>query len=158
MGTRRSAAEEVVFKPVDNARLAALCGPLDANLRQIETALDVTIRRRGERFAIEGPREKAARAAQALKRFYDDATHDLSIEDILAVGVDLMQRSFEPLRKQGGLDLYFNPQVEEFAPRTTRSLSNAFTSRFKELDPIPQFKATTKLVSFLELATAGGMQ
>ncbi len=52
-------------------------------------------------------------------------------------------------------DLYFNPQAEEFAPRTTWSLSNAFTSAFKELDPIPQFKATAMLASFLELATAG---
>jgi hypothetical protein len=34
---------------------------------------------------------------------------------------------------------YFNPSLEEFAPRTLWSLSNAFTSAFKELDPIPQF-------------------
>jgi hypothetical protein len=34
------------------------------------------------------------------------------------------------------------------------SLSNAFTSAFKELDPIPQFKATAKLGAFLE-AVAG---
>ena len=47
-------------------------------------------------------------------------------------------------------ELYFNPSVEEFAPRTTWSLSNAFTSAFKELDPIPQFKATAKLGEFLE--------
>jgi hypothetical protein len=51
-------------------------------------------------------------------------------------------------------DLYFNPRVEEFAARTTWSLSNAFTSAFKDLDPIPQFKATAKLASFLKLATA----
>jgi len=38
-------------------------------------------------------------------------------------------------------DLYFNPTVEEFQPRTMWSLSNAFTSAFKELDPIPQYKA-----------------
>jgi len=30
------------------------------------------------------------------------------------------------------------------------SLSNAFTSAFKELDPIPQFKSTAKLGEFLE--------
>ena len=47
-------------------------------------------------------------------------------------------------------DLYFNPQIEEFAPRTIWSLSNAFTSAFKELDPIPQFKATAKFGAFLE--------
>ena len=45
-------------------------------------------------------------------------------------------------------DLYFQPKYEEFRPRTIWSLSNAFTSAFKELDPIPQFKATAK--QFLE--------
>jgi hypothetical protein len=47
-------------------------------------------------------------------------------------------------------DLYFEPKYEEFQPRTIWSLSNAFTSAFKELDPIPQFKATAKLGEFLE--------
>ena len=79
---RRAVAEEVVFRPVDNARLANLAGPVDANLRQIETALDVSIARRGERFAISGPREKASHAAQALRRFYELATRDLTVEDI----------------------------------------------------------------------------
>ena len=44
---------------------------------------------------------------------------------------------------------YFQPQYEEFSPRTMWSLSNAFTSAFKELDPVPQFKATAKLGTFL---------
>ena len=44
---------------------------------------------------------------------------------------------------------YFEPQYEDFAPRTMFSLSNAFTSAFKELDPIPYFKATAKLGEFL---------
>ena len=114
----------------------------------------------------------------------------LNLVDILAVGVDRMQRNFEPMQKQvevwkgtrladesaklviykafveGELDvpkhlarrvhdLYFNPTVDEFAPRTTWSLSNAFTSAFKALDPIPQFKATAKLASFLEASTVG---
>jgi hypothetical protein len=107
-----------------------------------------------------------------------------SLEDALSVGVDRMQRNFEPMRRQvdnwrnqqlstaaaklsiyrafieGELevpkhlarkvhDLYFNPQHEEFRPRTMWSLSNAFTSAFKELEPIPQFKATAKLGAFL---------
>jgi hypothetical protein len=45
-------------------------------------------------------------------------------------------------------DLYFEPRYEEFRPHW--SLSNAFTSASKELDPIPQFKATAKLGEFLE--------
>ena len=80
---RRQAAEQVAFNPVDNARLAALCGPLDENLRQIENALDVSISRRGERFAIAGPRDKAGQAADVLRRFYDRAAREeLSVEDI----------------------------------------------------------------------------
>jgi hypothetical protein len=45
-------------------------------------------------------------------------------------------------------DLYFDYEV--FRLRTIWSLSNAFTSAFKALDPIPQFKATAKLGEFLE--------
>ena len=41
---------EFVLSPVDNQRLANLCGTLDENLRQIETALDVTIARRETRY------------------------------------------------------------------------------------------------------------
>jgi len=50
-------------------------------------------------------------------------------------------------------ELYFNTQHEEFQPRTMWSLSNAFTSAFKELDPIPQFRATAKLARFLDAIT-----
>src|SRR5215470_15060830 len=49
-------------------------------------------------------------------------------------------------------ELYFNPQHEEFQSRTLWSLSNAFTSAFKELEPIPQFRAAGKLAGFLEAA------
>ena len=115
-------------------------------------------------------------------------TKHLSLVDVLSIGVDRIQRNFEPMKRQVGAwkttlipdesaklviyqafvegkldvpkhlarrvhDLYFNPQVDEFAPRTTWSLSNAFTSAFKDLEPIPQFRATAKLESFLELAT-----
>jgi hypothetical protein len=108
-----------------------------------------------------------------------------SLVDSISIGVDRMQRNFEPMRKQveawratelttvaakmiiyeafieSELDVpkhlvrsvhehYFNPQHDEFKPRTFWSLSNAFTSAFKELDAIPQFKATAKLAGFLQ--------
>ena len=116
-------------------------------------------------------------------------TKRFSLIDAVSVGVDRMQRNFEPMRHQIEIwkesriqdeeaklviyqafveeeleapkhlarrvhDLYFNPQFEEFAPRTRWSLANAFTSAFKELDPIPQFKATAKLAPFLESRAA----
>jgi hypothetical protein len=41
-------------------------------------------------------------------------------------------------------------RLTDSQPRTIWSLSNAFISALKELDPIPQFKATAKLGEFLE--------
>ncbi|MCC7483790.1 MAG: PhoH family protein [Burkholderiales bacterium] len=73
---------EVVFTPVDNQRLANLCGALDENLRQIETALDVGIARRGERFAVTGAPGPAKLAAKVLAGFYERARSALSLEDV----------------------------------------------------------------------------
>lgn len=47
---------------------------------------------------------------------------------------------------------YFNPQHEEFKPRTLWSLANAFTSSFKELKPVKQFEVTARLTPFLHRA------
>ena len=51
---RRRERREITLAPLDNRALANLCGPLDANLRQIEAALDVTIAHRGGAFTIAG--------------------------------------------------------------------------------------------------------
>ncbi len=66
--------------PVDNVLLANLCGPLDENIRQIETGFDVVIRRRNERFSILG--EKAQLTADALRHFYGMARQPLSVDEI----------------------------------------------------------------------------
>ena len=73
---------EIAFRPVDNQRLASLCGTLDENLRQIETALDVGIARRGERFAVSGRPDQTRIAAQVLRSFYEQAKSGLSLEDV----------------------------------------------------------------------------
>lgn len=109
---------------------------------------------------------------------------NLVLNDVLAVAIDRMQRSFAPMLNQvnawKGYELpdtmaklviyrafiedklevpkhladdvhrhYFEPQYDEFRPRTMWSLSNAFTSAFKELDPVPRFRATARLAPFL---------
>lgn len=45
---------------------------------------------------------------------------------------------------------YFNPTLPDFAPRTKWSLNNAFTSAFKQLDPIPMYRATASLGQFFQ--------
>jgi phosphate starvation-inducible PhoH-like protein len=67
-------------EPLDNARLAHLCGPLDENLRQISAALDVTIFRRGEKFIVSG--SNAERAVQILEQFYAVANKVVPIEEV----------------------------------------------------------------------------
>src|SRR5256886_16809649 len=76
----RSKPVEVRLDPEDNQRLARLCGSLDENLRQIESALDVTIARRGAKFTVRG--EQAQRAAQAIEHFYDRASRELTLDDV----------------------------------------------------------------------------
>ena len=73
-----SDAANISFEPVDNTRLANLCGAFDENLRQIATALEVNIVRRGERFTITGAQAEMARGV--LERFYLEAGHDITLE------------------------------------------------------------------------------
>ncbi len=67
-------------EPLDNTRLAHLCGPLDENLRQISAALDVTVFRRGEKFIVSGA--NAEGAVEILERFYAVANQVVPIEEI----------------------------------------------------------------------------
>ena len=71
---------ECALAPVDNTLLANLCGPLDENIRQIETGFDVVIRRRNERFSITG--DKAQLTADAIRHFYALARQPLSVDEI----------------------------------------------------------------------------
>ena len=70
------------MEPADNERLAKLCGVLDEHLRQIETAYDVSISRRGAHFSVGGSPAQAQLTVKALRHFYDKAGDDLSIDDI----------------------------------------------------------------------------
>lgn len=102
--------------------------------------------------------------------------------DTLSLGVDRIQRSWQPLRErvdfmrnkvlpittaqaliyraftEGKFPVrllksvhqhYFEPKYEEFQPRTVWSLSNAFTSAFKEARPDRQYELTARLGKFL---------
>jgi phosphate starvation-inducible PhoH-like protein len=61
------------FIPLDNTRLAHLCGPLDEHLRAIEAAFQVHITRRNESFRIDGAKVRAERATLLLQSLYDRA-------------------------------------------------------------------------------------
>jgi hypothetical protein len=110
-------------------------------------------------------------------------TRKLELLELVTLGVDKIQRGFEPLRRQIQFwkqqeitertvkeviydaflkahlaprhlmsvvhENYFSPIYDEFRARTFWSLSNAFTSAFKALKPVQQFRATARLGDFL---------
>ncbi len=78
----RRGRQKLELAPLDNRALANLCGPLDANLRQIEAALDVAIAHRGGTFTLSGAAAQTARAARVLEQFYGRAEKPLSVDDI----------------------------------------------------------------------------
>jgi len=88
------------FNPVDNQRLANLCGPLDENLKQIEIGLDVTISRRGEHFKLHG--EQTNTASQVLTRLYLLAERQaLDIEDVQLCLVEARQHGALEIASNG---------------------------------------------------------
>ena len=89
-------AIELLLSPINNHQLANLCGTLDENLRQIETALDVSIARRGERFSLRGEKERTARDYEALQMFYARAKNTLTVDEIQLGLIELINR---PLRR-----------------------------------------------------------
>ncbi len=108
---------DVELSPVDNRALANLCGALDANLRQIESALDVSIARRGAAFTVRGQPAQTQQAATALERFYAEAHAPLSIDDI-----------------QLGLVELRSVAAREATPHTADASADALTLRTRRAD------------------------
>ncbi len=79
---------EITLQPEDNTRLNNLCGALDENLKQIETALEVNINRRGAKFIITSASIVSAAqnnmrlAAQLIENFYVRAHKPIGLEEI----------------------------------------------------------------------------
>jgi len=111
-------------------------------------------------------------------------TKHFDLVESVSIGVDRIQRGFQPLREridtmrrreltadEGrsiiyqaflenrfpiGLmktvhrEFFVAPSYDEFRPSTLWSLSNAFTTAFKELVPVRQYEMTAKLGKFLQ--------
>ena len=87
-----------IATPSDHRRLANLCGPLDAHLRAIESALEVTIARRDDSFRIEGRRAAADRAVTLLESLYEQARHPIGERTLQLALVEAGASHREPAR------------------------------------------------------------
>ncbi len=64
---------DLLLEPADNPRLARLCGPLNAHLREMEARLGIEIRHRGHDFRLSGARAAVAAGGALLRDLYRQA-------------------------------------------------------------------------------------
>jgi phosphate starvation-inducible protein PhoH and related proteins len=82
-----STTVELVLEPMDNPRLANLCGPLDEHLRQLERGLGVEIHNRGNQFQIKGPPEATAAARALLDALYRETESEALTSERVHLGL-----------------------------------------------------------------------
>jgi len=63
---------ELLLEPVDNKRLAELCGPFNEHLSQVENFFGVQIHHRGNTFKVVGSEDATAFAGRVITQLYED--------------------------------------------------------------------------------------
>ena len=115
----------ISLDPNDPQRLAALCGPLDQNLKHLEKRLGVHIRNRGNQFQISGPEQRIKAAGALLSQLYRETLNNHSIEPdqvhlfLQESGVDelLAQEEVTPEDEQGADDQMIRTGRKTIKPR-----------------------------------------
>jgi len=116
-------AQPVEFElvPEDNSRLAALCGPLEQNLRLVEQRMGVEVRRRGNQFRVSG--ERSAGATQLLQDLFGMTAGGQSV-DLPDVHLALREHS-DPVDSSEVRAAPVLPPPGEDAARVPRGLIRA---------------------------------
>jgi phosphate starvation-inducible PhoH-like protein len=120
---------QFALEPLDNQRLANLCGPLDENLGQIETALEVVISRRSEHFTVQGAQAELAR--KVLQDFYREAKSDITLERLQLGLIEAMKWRDEPQPADDFVPLLMT-RKSEIRGRTPRQ--NTYLQAIQEHD------------------------
>ncbi len=102
------------FTPLNNTRLAHLCGPMDEHLRTIEAGLQVAISRRQEQFKVDGPKKAAERALAVLQALYEMADRPIRPDTVQLMLVG----DGEPLREGPDGAIVLNTRRNDLRART----------------------------------------
>ncbi len=70
---------DLTLAPIDNRRLASLCGRFDEHLRQIEHRLKIEITNRGHAFQLTGFLPAIHIAVQVLQSLYEETKHNAEL-------------------------------------------------------------------------------
>ncbi|HOP90342.1 MAG TPA: PhoH family protein, partial [Ottowia sp.] len=102
------------FTPLNNTRLANLCGPTDEHLRSIEAGLQIGIAHRHEQFKIDGPKKQAARALTVLQALYELADRPIKPDTVQL----MLAGDGEPLREGPDGAVVLNTRRSDLKART----------------------------------------
>ncbi|MEM7216792.1 MAG: PhoH family protein [Pseudomonadota bacterium] len=126
---------KVELVPDDSRRLAALAGPLDQNIKQVERRLSVQIRSRGNQFTVRGAEARVRAACALLAQLYvetadrdglDGETVHLFLQES---GIDELLRAEQP-----------EPQAADIVHTRRKSIKarganqSAYVGRVREFD------------------------
>ncbi len=120
---------EISFTPVDNARLANLCGTLEENIQQIEAGLDVNITRRGEHFHISGETSATRQAIMLLERFYRRADEPIDVGDVQLALAEVTHQDFD---LTGDIPVRLQTRRNDLRSRTPRQ--NTYLTQIQSHD------------------------
>lgn len=117
MTTTSPTADSVSFElsPLDNARLANLCGHLDEHLRMMERGFGVEINNRGGKFQIIGKAEVLAGVQQTVHELYADTSQTILVPEQVHLAI----------RQRGGADIKAQEEMAEVVIKTKRGLVKA---------------------------------
>ncbi|HPU10722.1 MAG TPA: PhoH family protein, partial [Ottowia sp.] len=102
------------FTPLNNTRLANLCGPTDEHLRSIEAGLQIGIAHRHEQFKIDGPKKQAERALTVLQALYELADRPIKPDTVQL----MLAGDGEPLREGPDGAVVLNTRRSDLKART----------------------------------------
>ena len=108
---------EITLEPLDNLRLANLCGPLDEHLRLIERRLGVEINNRGNQFRIIGDDNSIRAASEVINTLYKLSGESSEPLTLNHVHIHLQDSSVE--------DMLESDQIDEVLVRTRRGVVKA---------------------------------
>ncbi|OED45012.1 ATP-binding protein [Endozoicomonas sp. (ex Bugula neritina AB1)] len=74
--TQQEHVSHFTLEPDDPRRFAELCGELNQHLKQLEERIGITIRHRGNTFAVSGEEERVNVASELIKRLYRETGKD----------------------------------------------------------------------------------
>lgn len=100
--------QQISLEPNNARSLANLCGHCDANLREIEQRLDVSIHNRGNTFQLEGSQTAVNAASELLMNLYAESDSGITLTPEI-VHLSLQLSSIEDLNNASTGDTHAKP-------------------------------------------------